>query len=79
MSALKVLIGYTTTRRGILETSPDGILVRPAEEQYRGPLTLLVRRMRREGESDEDLLRGLPTRLGGYLWARVITANESES
>lgn len=73
MSTVKVLIGYTTTRHGILETSPEGILVRPLEEQYRRPLTLLVQRMRQPGQSDEDLLLSLPERLGGYLWAKVLT------
>ncbi len=80
-SALKVLIGYATTRHGILEASPEGILVRPAEERYRGPLSLLVQRMRQPGQSDEELLLSLPERLRGYLWARVLTrptSNENE-
>ena len=79
----KVLIGWAETIQGVLEdeSAADGsITVRTNVEEYRHSLELLVPRMRRPGESDRDLLLGLPGRLRSYVWARILTkSDETES
>lgn len=69
---MRIELGDGPTVYGTVETSPHGLVITADTAEHKRRLENIVRNMRRHGQSDADLLAGLPRALDYQLWARIL-------